>query len=148
MLTRIVAALMSIIMFGAAIIPMEANEETYLVVTAPSTDEMFKIDGTVDTQALLLKAEIQATKSSPNTGLMPLYLTNTFFSFGVLPDISLRAQRTKLRAQRTKLRTLTRRQPSKRQPVLFSPERRAKSSDSLMSYALQRISIILRLSKR
>ena len=86
MLTRIVAALMSIIMFGAAIIPMEANEETYLVVTAPSTDEMFKIDGTVDTQALSLKAEIRATKSSPNTGLMPLRLTNTFLSFGVLPD--------------------------------------------------------------
>lgn len=86
MLSRIVAALMSIIMFGAAIIPMKANEETYLVVTIPSTDEMFKIDGTVDTQALSLKAEIRATKSSPNTGLMPLYLTNTFFSFGVLPD--------------------------------------------------------------
>ena len=110
MLTRIVAALMSIIMFGAAIIPVEANEGTKrmisyettdLVITKLSTDEISKIGGKTiadlfrdidcaaaasDTQALSLKAEIRVTEISPNTGLMPLCLTNMFLSFGVLPD--------------------------------------------------------------
>ena len=110
MLTRIVAALMSIIKSGAAIIPVEANEGTKqmisyettdLVITKLSTDEIFKIGGKTianlfrdidcaaaasDTQALSLKAEIWVTEISPNTGLMPLCLTNIFLSFGVLPD--------------------------------------------------------------
>lgn len=110
MLTRIVAALMSIIMLGAAIIPVEANEGTKqmtiykttdLVSTKLSTDEIFKIGGKTianlfrdidcaaaasDTQALSLKAELRVTEISLNTGLTPLCLTNTFLSFGVLPD--------------------------------------------------------------